>query len=110
MAIAAAHVAAHAATNRVAIAAVDAAAYAVPDLRILATLLSPFHEPHALPELLPEPCTDDSDPEPVAFYRAHATHALYHADGPAEATRAHIGAHKAAAHGLRQVQLCLMLR
>ena len=89
----------------------DAAAYAVPDLRILATLLSPFHEPNALADVLPyEPCTDDSDPKPVAFHRAHATHALYHADGPAEATHAHIGAHLAAAHGLRQVQLCLMLR
>ena len=83
----------------------DAAAYAVPDL------LSPFHEPNTLADVLPsEPCTDDSDPEPVAFYRAHATHKRYHADGPAEANHAHIGANLAAAHGLPQVQLCLMLR
>ena len=98
-----------AATHRVAVMAAHAATDALPDLRVRTTVRSSLCGPNALADVLPEPCTDNSDPKPVAFHRAHASHALYHADGPADATHAHIGAHKAAAHGLRQVQLCLML-
>jgi hypothetical protein len=93
IAISAANAVAYAAANRVAIAA-----YAVPNLRIIATLIPPFHDPHALSDVLPEPRTDDSDPEPVAFYRAHPTHAHYHPDGRADATHAYIGAHLASTH------------
>ncbi len=92
--------------------AAHAATDALPDLCVLATLPSSFHEPNALADVLPEPCTNDCDadvlPEPrandcdadsIAFHCADATSRHYHANGPADAALAYAGAHLASLHG-----------
>jgi hypothetical protein len=87
-----------AATNRVAVMAAHAATDALPDLRVLAPLPCPFCAPNALADVLPEPRTNDSGADSIAFHCADATSRHHHANGPAHAALAYAGAHLAALH------------